>query len=58
MSSFTFGLIVMLADLAPEPVSIGGGRLGTVVGGLALAAAVALVGVILIRGRGKKGGKK
>ena len=45
--------------LTPEPASIGGGRLGTVVAGLAAAAAaVALAGVILIRRRGKKGDAK
>lgn len=58
MSGFIVGLSAALADLAPEPVGIGGGRLGTVVAGLAAAAAVALIGVILIRRRGKKGETK
>lgn len=57
MSRLTLGLMAMLADVAPDPVSIGGGLLGLVVAGLAAAAAIALVGVILVRRRGKRGGK-
>lgn len=58
MSGLTLGLIATLADVAPEPVGIGGSRLGMVVAGLAAAAAIALVGVILVRRRGKKGDTK
>lgn len=58
MSGLTLGLITVLADLAPEPVTSGGGRLGMVIAGLAGAAAVALAGMILVRRRGKKDGKK
>lgn len=58
MSGLTLGLIAMLADLAPEPITSGGGKLGMAIAGLAAAAAVALAGVILVRRRGKKGGKK
>lgn len=58
MSGLTLGLIAVLADLAPEPVTSGGGRLGITIAGLAAAAAVALAGVILVRRRGKKGSKK
>lgn len=58
MSGFAFGLSVVLADIAPEPVGMTDSPLGTIVGGVALAAAVALAGVILIRRRSKKGDLK
>lgn len=57
MSGFTLGLIATLADVAPDPVGISGGRLGMFVAGLAAAVAIALVGVILVRRRGGKGVK-
>ena len=48
----------MLADVAPDPVGIAANPLGMVVAGVAGAAAVAFVGVILVRRRGKKGDTK
>ena len=52
MSGMLLGVIAALADVAPEPVrGVAAGGAGYYVGGLALAAAVAVTGVILIRRR-------
>jgi negative regulator of sigma E activity len=44
----------MLADIAPDPVGVTARPWGMMVAGMALAAAVALAGVILIRRSSRK----
>ena len=58
MIGLILGLIVMLADIAPEPVSVSGTpRWGMIASGLAASAAVVILGIVLVRrgGRNKRG---
>jgi hypothetical protein len=54
VGGFIPGLAMMLADVSLEPVRASdGSHLGTVVAGLAAAAAVAVLGVVFVRRRGR-----
>ncbi|MDQ3745910.1 MAG: hypothetical protein M3444_16160 [Acidobacteriota bacterium] len=55
MSGIILGLNAALADVSLEPVRAGegGGQLSTVVAGLAAAAALAVLGLVFVRRRGR-----
>lgn len=55
MSGIILGLTAALADVSLEPVraSDGGGQLSMVVAGLAAAAALAVLGLVFVRRRGR-----
>jgi hypothetical protein len=55
MSGIVLGLTAALADVSLEPVraSDGGGQLRMIVAGLAAAAALAVLGLVFVRRRGR-----
>jgi hypothetical protein len=56
MIGLILGLILTLADIAPEPVSGSGTpQWGIIVSGLAISAAVVILGIVLVRRRSRRG---